>query len=307
MIKNWQGSFITGQKGSAFVIHNSLKVDKEEKDIVEQKLDTQFDKYSPWMSSISNIKKLHLLKSLKIENEFFLTSESITHLVDVLKDKSDSTLGFIHKDLAHQFSVYNVSDPGFRENQKLLKKSFSLIKDIDLAYYCRLQKMVLHVIMQKGYKDRELRDDGTGLSSFNYRKGIFLSVPTCKNWEFELILNIAHELGHQALITLQKVDKIILDSHLELVYSVVRKTERPAILSFHALTASIYMLEFILTNKNRIKVLCSDDYFYERFRCIKSDVERGLKIFKDVKFSPLGRRIYDEFVALYIESTKYEC
>ena len=59
-------------------------------------------------------------------------------------------------------------------------------------------------------------------------------------------------------------------------------TERPAILSFRALTASIYMLEFILANKNSIRELCSSEYFSKRFNSIKGDVERGLNIFKNV-------------------------
>ena len=82
-------------------------------------------------------------------------------------------------------------------------------------------------------------------------------------------------------------------------------TERPAILSFRALTASIYMLEFILANKNSISELCSSEYFSKRFNSIKGDVERGLNIFKNVNFTPLGQKIYNEFIALYIESKKH--
>ncbi len=307
MNKTWPGSVITGVNGSVFIFHNAEKIDQLEVNRVKSKLGRDFVNYQPWMSSLSDLERMSLLNDLEVENDFFLTKKSTLFLSNVLSEGSiTGSLKFIHEDLKNMFCIYKEGDDGYEINLNFLKESFETLKEVDSTYYIRVQKIVSQVILQKGLGDKKLREGGTGVSSFNYRKGIFLSVPTCEYSQFELLLNIAHELGHQSLINLQKVDKIIMDSHFSPIYSVIRRTNRPSILSFHALTASIFMLEFILRNYVFLKSLCSEDYFFERLENIKNDVQKGISNFSKVNFSPLGKQIINEYIALSLESLKNE-
>src|SRR5690606_27268990 len=87
---------------------------------------------------------------------------------------------------------------------------------------------------------------GVGFSSIRSRGAIYLSVPKLEDFYYlELAINLSHELGHQALMIYQGADSI-LNGDLEFpVYSAIRKTNRPAIMAFHAVTALSYMVLFI--------------------------------------------------------------
>lgn len=306
MNKNWKGAVISGRLGEVYIYSNSLKCDEYEKTSIEKKLDRTFNCYQPWMSNLSYPKEMSILNKLEIEDDFFVSSKSFSLFEAIFTQRNKNIFSMIHQDLQSSFCLNTPKNSDYLDNRIKLKSTLDVLLNIDREYFDRFRKLICHILIQKGKEGHRIREAGTGMSSFNYRKGIFLSIPTCEYWQFELLLNLSHELGHQALITLQKRDHILLSSHFHPVYSVIRKTERPAILSFHALTASIYMLEFIIRNYDDLLNFTSDDYLHERFKNIKKDVRSGLQIFKHSHFSPLGAKIFDEYLALYIEASKYE-
>jgi hypothetical protein len=57
----------------------------------------------------------------------------------------------------------------------------------------------------------------------------------------DVAIDLAHEMGHYALITLQSVDPIISSDRLKPIYSQIRRTLRPAIQTFHASVALAFM------------------------------------------------------------------
>ena len=58
-------------------------------------------------------------------------------------------------------------------------------------------------------------------------------------------MNLAHEVAHQVLQVYQASDSIVEEASLRApVFSVIRRLDRPAILSFHAVLASVFMAEW---------------------------------------------------------------
>ncbi|MBC7457958.1 MAG: hypothetical protein H7235_06745 [Bdellovibrionaceae bacterium] len=141
----------------------------------------------------------------------------------------------------------------------------------------------------------ELRSGGSGKSAHWLKGAIFLSLPTTpKNSILELALNIVHELGHQILMVYQDADQILINPNEE-IYSSVRKTKRPAIMSFHALIAVYFMLFFL---KN-LSVADEDqrDFINERQKILYSDFVGGAFALKDASFTPVGLALFHEMLS----------
>jgi HEXXH motif-containing protein len=61
----------------------------------------------------------------------------------------------------------------------------------------------------------------------------------------ELVVDLAHELGHHALHTYQTADPLFISDLRLPVYSGVKRFERPAIMALHASAAIAYMVEML--------------------------------------------------------------
>lgn len=81
-----------------------------------------------------------------------------------------------------------------------------------------------------------------GFSTHIARGAIFRSLPA-DNDSADVAIDVAHELGHQVLIVWQSVDPILASDPLAPVFSQIRRTDRPAIQTFHATVALAYMRE----------------------------------------------------------------
>ena len=300
MTKLWQGSFLTGATGYNFVAGTVDRVDSEILRKVNSELGECYLEFSPWMSTNKYLDEFKNLESLTLDRELFLDRLSLEKLSRIISSEENRDLYKVHYESDGNIGVCLSSDKEFLGDYKALQNALQLIKTNDFEYYLRFKKVVNQVILQTATGGTQIRQDGTGLSSFNYRKGIFLSIPRGVNIEVELLLNIAHEFGHQCLINLQHIDRIIMESHFKLVFSVIRKVKRPSILSFHALIASVFMLEFIIRNNDLLVELSSNDYIKSRKNEVLKDVEKGIKILKTCSLTPLGKNILDECLGLYI-------
>ena len=110
-----------------------------------------------------------------------------------------------------------------------------------------------------------------------------------------LLLNIVHEMGHLAIITYQNFDSIIEEELTKPIFSVIRKTNRPAILAFHAMVATIYMLEFLIDLKrSNITISTNKNYIHKRSQELIKSLQIALKHFRTTHFSILGNEIYSE-------------
>src|SRR5690606_18738477 len=128
-----------------------------------------------------------------------------------------------------------------------------------------------------------------------YRKAIFLSLPKLSEISFvEFALNLSHELGHQALMVYEHLDDIVRVDQYSTSYSIIRKTHRPAIQSFHAICATAYMLEFIILSKSLLEDHCSSSYLEERTRSLLQDLKLGLDEISTTPLTSLGNQILAE-------------
>lgn len=142
-----------------------------------------------------------------------------------------------------------------------------------------------------------LRKDGSGKSCHWLKGAIFLSLPQDRRYsELELALNIVHELGHQVLMIYQDADSIMTDLYKP-VFSSIRKTERPAIMSFHALVAIYFMLFFFHSLLNSSNKWSPEELAYLKAKILKLSSDfTGAMALKDIDFSPLGLLMMQEMM-----------
>lgn len=125
---------------------------------------------------------------------------------------------------------------------------------------------------------------------------MFMAVPDMNRefWNINLQIDIAHELGHSALIVYQAADPIFVSELDQPVLSGVRKVLRPAIMSFHAAAALAFMIEYL---ENALFQFQGDELRYvesELQKC-KSDLSLALKALEKCEFTDLGKEIFAEF------------
>jgi hypothetical protein len=134
-----------------------------------------------------------------------------------------------------------------------------------------------------------------GLSCDLFRGVVFLGYPTGYS-ELNLALDLTHELGHQALGLLRSCDPLFLSDPGLPVFSEVRHTERPALLSLHAASAIAFMLRYALDAG------CADHIHPDFNVTLGFALERGLDALTKVcKFTAVGRQVVDEFYELLAE------
>jgi HEXXH motif-containing protein len=147
-----------------------------------------------------------------------------------------------------------------------------------------------------------VRKEGVGNSNHESIGAIYLSIPEVECSTLQLAINIAHEVGHQALMIFQTSDSIIVPEQLSRnVYSCVRKVDRPAIQSFHALVALVYMRDFLkginLQNKSKLEI----DYIKTELIDYECKLKANVWDFKKISFTEIGSKIYSD-IFYYVES-----
>lgn len=296
----WSGKYLTGFNGYLFSQGIAKENDLVALRNVKKKLGLDVSKFEPWMSHVNDLENMSHLISLRKEDEFLLDHESLIVLSKVLSINGDN-LKRIHHHSNDKIGVQSPNDSNYNENKIRLKSVLKLLNQKSPYFFIYLKNMVNQIVIQVSTdKKYKLREEGTGLSTFNYRRAIFLSIPNSEYWEVELLLNLWHELGHQTLINLQLLDKIILDSHTFKIFSVIRKKDRPAILSLHALVATSFMIEFLIENKKMLICLSSERIINDKLEMLSESLKEGLDKLKGLRYSELGNSIYKELIALYI-------
>lgn len=132
---------------------------------------------------------------------------------------------------------------------------------------------------------------------------MFLSIPRMLEFrDLELSINLAHEMGHQALMVLQAADRIVAGDLGMPIFSGVRKTNRPAIQSFHAMIALSFMVEYTATRLQCPGPLTEVEqtYLRKRFQELAEDLKVSLAAFEDVSLTPVGERLRNDCFDLLV-------
>jgi len=307
-LSKWPGSRITGQEGTKFICHFSSEVDSNELTKSNKLLNLSNTKFEPWMSHIiypENFSELNGDSSLDLD------IIDLNKRAQVFSNSENLNLWNIDPDLNPNVTLMGKSDMNFALFKESLKSVFDIFNKIDSSWHLRKTNLICEILpMVSHSNDYSMREDGAGTSCLLYRKGIFLSLPkNSSNLIFELSLNLVHELGHQALMLYEHLDDIVVGSSKQKVFSVIRRTERPAIQSCHALVATAYMLEFMVNAKDDLVLLTNKEYFLNRRDQLYSSLIEGIEILKKIPMTNLGKQIFDELVAFSIwlsESHKHE-
>ena len=191
---------------------------------------------------------------------------------------------------------------GFEKNKEEIYESALEFFNSSDSFVVNIFKTIVKNIIPMKTIEGEVRKEGVGNSNRESIGALYLSAPSAEPRYIQLGINIAHEVGHQALMLYQTSDSIIQPSELtKNVYSAVRRTERPAIQSLHALVALVYMYDFV-SSLELSSLTETEKYFIQTQETnYKKWLKANVLDFKEVNFTDVGNMIYSELFA-YIES-----
>ena len=243
-------------------------------DYVNVSMGSQLSSYSPWMSYIQKIQDL---------KEEFLSEERI-----VQSSKSLETIGKTYAPLVDKENLISFSKRP-DEEYSIFHQSIGLLEaqDTDIG---TLFKELIHKIIPLCSIQDKFQGVGIGISTHFAKGAIFLSIPSVgENTVLQLAINMAHEIGHQSLYIYQTADPIIDKGMSAQVFSHVRKTNRPAIQSFHATVALAFMVRFLTQLK-----IENNSYYQEKLNHLKTDFVRSLESYKAIQFTELGQLLFED-------------
>lgn len=239
-------------------------------------LSKNYTDYSPWMSNIENLETLEVLFN---ERDFILTNPISTDVLENL---------YLGEGIESKLTFGNIVDA----EKDTLKKSITLVRESSSDISRLFSEVVQHIIPINTDAGK-FQIIGNGFSSHLAKGSIFLSTPKMEdNDELQLAINIAHEVGHQCLYIYQTADPIIAEGLHKPIYSFVRKTERPAIQSFHATVALAFMVRFLSELKE--SEIIRTKYFAEAREKLSFDLIQSLDSFSEVRFTDIGQLLFEE-------------
>lgn len=297
------GRWITGEKGTHRLIQLRNEVDKKDLSLAPLFFEKK-PSYSPWMSSnllrdrVKSWERVpEALLNLNENPQPILDDKALSDIHNFFVSDGEVGLEAIGTETNRNIRVADPSNDWLNVSRRLFPAAISLIKDTRSTFDDRISGLCQCIIPLVPTDITAGRSkQGRGFSTQYFRGGIFLDPPDINEFQLdELIINIAHELGHQALIVYQTADKIIEgDPHFP-IYSVIRKTERPAILSLHAVVASAYMAEMLeIIRENEHYSMARKEYLSLRLEENINLVRLGLSSLKAVSFTKLGKSICHE-------------
>lgn len=282
--------WLTGNTGISKLQQLSTQFKKVCLTRINSELNSSFKHYTPFMSLDS--KRSMLPNELLNKQELLVKNTTVLKLISnfytppankIVEGKNTVEFGLVHS-----------SEEIFESAINLLRKSDSFVTNI-------FDSIVKNIIPMKTIED-EVRKEGVGNSNHESIGAIYLSKPSVEPKRVQLAINIAHEVGHQALMLYQTSDSIIqMDDLNKSIISPVRKTQRPAIQAFHALVALMYMKDF--TNSVNTKELSKNEkeFILEQNNHFGTTLKNNIYNFRDINFTQVGKLIYNEIIE-YVEN-----
>lgn len=282
--------WITGVTGAKKIKLLNDKFESVCLDRVNNENTVNYPAYTPFMSLNEGREKL---PKLLLDQKCLLVKDN-----EYLKNLSD----FYVPPANNYLGDKNTVEFGFDQNkEEVFDSALDFFMSSNSFVVEAFQSIVKNIIPMKTI-DSEVRKEGVGNSNRESIGALYLSAPSAEPKHIQLAINIAHEVGHQALMLYQTSDSIIHPAELTRnVYSAVRRTDRPAIQSFHALVALVYMRDFVasidLSKLNDFE----KDFVETQHIMFISWLKANIWDFKKITFTDLGKMIYNELFE-YIES-----
>lgn len=272
------------------------------KKAVESHFQRSFSEYQPWMSfdpDVADLSDLSQLSKTEARPQI-RTDPRDLDLLDHTFSLGENRMGRVFDEVPY-WRVMTPDSPERARFQQLATNAIQFLCTSAPTQSQRLKLICAEIIPVESSSPSNfpLRPFGSGLSTHFYRNGVFLSTPKEHPWALgEFILNLVHELGHQIVMLYQCGDAILSGDLKEPMYSVIRRTNRPAIKSFHALVATAVMWELMTDARSAFDDLWGIDRTNERAQYLKSDLDLALIGFHPSQFTNLGQRLYQEIVRI---------
>jgi HEXXH motif-containing protein len=290
----WKGRALTGPAGAEILTDLAKTADFQSLQRSEEANQTKFSHFEPWMS---NAAKRAEWSDLQRSRSLVPPPEDLKKLKKMLNDGGP----------LRAISPVNVSQDVADSDGDLYQSFCSqalwlsdTIKKVSVDHDARLNAMLVEVIpLGTSSSKYASRADGEGLSSQTYRGAVFLKLADESAYSnCEDLLNFIHELGHQAFNLILNADPIVSGDAEQQVYSVIRKTMRPGVMSFHALAAVAYMLELMVRAPQLFCIDSEPTWATARFDGLINDMETGLATIKPLALTSWGKTILLEFEEL---------
>lgn len=251
--------------------------------------------YTPWLCAAPFVRDVEAHHSLLTAG--YSTGELVTG-----EGYLEAVSAFLHGDLAFSFETM----PGGPETWRVLTDVESSAPGVAatfdrararLFYASEFFKALYPVLVEMIVPlDRER---SSGFSSHFARGVIFRSFPEGHS-SISMAMDLAHEMGHQALMLLQSADPLLTSDPEAPVYSQIRHADRPAIQSLHATAALAYMtlLEDQMKEEKVIETF-HDDRILRYGGSLRESLVKALDSLDSAcSFSPVGHQLMNEFAVL---------
>ncbi|RYZ84277.1 MAG: hypothetical protein EOP06_18345, partial [Proteobacteria bacterium] len=199
-MKDFIGSWILGSEGTKRLAQMATRVHESYESHYRQAAGS-FRRFSPAMSASKDIKSNVKLLRL-VEDELPLatvieTNADRLQLIAASLGDSEKPFRFVDEKISWlNINVNADNDLWFRATQEAVLKVKSSCRDLDFSFDS-LIKTIVPVVAANGI---QLRPMGSGMSVHWYIGGIFMGCPiSFPDQSTEQAINIAHEMGHQAL------------------------------------------------------------------------------------------------------------
>jgi hypothetical protein len=136
--------------------------------------------------------------------------------------------------------------------------------------------------------------------SVHLARGIILRAVPDNADKFDIAIDLAHELGHHALMVLQSVDSILESDPAMPIYSQIRRTLRPAIQTFHAAMALAFMHMFVETMSSDLGCKAAGERRGKSYTdTLQNSLRLSIKSLRaECRFTELGNTILNEMQAI---------
>ncbi len=297
------GVWLLGDEGTEKTSLLASQLYEQIKKREEIALSRIYREYTPWMcmdEARSELSEIYA-KSL---SDVLVDHDSLAILAKAFSDGSEIPLGRLRFDGMHADQcIYQGKDSDEAGFVEMMRQGRDLYLDAHPRFRARWNGIVKTLVpIEVG---GILSDNRAAFSSHLLKGAVFRAIPRTSDpfWKLDLAIDLAHELGHQTLILYQSADPIIVSDLSEKVFSGIRQTDRPSIMSFHAAAALAYMIEYMeiqLSDPQALSRLSSAeiDYGQSELTNFYRQLSDTLSSASNLEFSELGEQIYREYLSL---------
>ncbi len=291
-----QGRWLTGPRGAERVVKLSSELNR--KSLLRARAETkrEFAEYRPWMSCDSRrtvFASCEFVSAEAARGAVITDKATLNFLDQAFSSSSDLPLAYLGISEANGLCVETRDWARVERIRVLVRDGLGWLRRVDDSFVPRVDGLMMEII-PLGMRPPLVKRSplGRGVSSHFYRGGILVDLPEIgEHLEVELAINLAHELGHQALMVYQNADPIIDGDIRAPVYSTIREENRPAIKSLHAVVALAFMKEFVsAAARDSSAPGARRARLASRGGEIDAHLRRGIGAFREagVKFTELG-------------------